>query len=116
MADSLGNVLITISGTQSNLRCSLAAAKSVNARFGSFTDALRRVAAHDLSAITYIVAAGLGKCDDIEDIEKVEAKVYETGSRSFIDPVTRYIALLANGGRLPAKKDGAKEGTEQGEG
>ena len=80
------------------LKPTLGAAKNINAAFGSFMEALRRVSALDLGAMITIVAFGLDeKQRDVED------DVWAAGT-DLVQPLSDYLTLLANGGR-PIKSE-----------
>ena len=95
-----GTLSVNLDGTPSDLRCSLYAAKQINAMFGDYQGALDRLRALDLNAYIAIVAAGLGK-----DARDVEDKVYTTGMSDLILPLMKFVNMLGNGGRPPATDD-----------
>jgi len=99
----MSDVSITLNGRAETLRCTLRAAKLVNAA-GGFAEALRRLAGFDLDAYVAIVAAGLGKKpSDVEDA------VYEAGLPNLTEALSEYVGLLSNGGR-PFKSESSPEG------
>lgn len=100
----MSEVEITIKGRPETLKCSLRAAKTVNAVAGGFQGALARLAAMDQEAYFLIVAAGLNK----KPID-VEQAVYETGLPSLTEQLSTYVLLLANGGK-PLAAESAGEG------
>lgn len=97
----MSEVEIKLKGKSESLRCTLKAAKTVNALAGGFQGALARLANMDQDAYFQIVAAGLGK----KPIE-VEQAVYETGLTNLAEPLTSFVLALANGGRpfVPAEE------------
>lgn len=100
----MSEVEVTIKGRPETLKCSLKAAKTVNAVAGGFQGALARLAAMDQEAYFLIVAAGLNK----KPID-VEQAVYETGLPNLTEPLSAYVLLLANGGK-PLSAESAGEG------
>jgi hypothetical protein len=87
------------------LSCTLRAAKTVNAVFGSYSAAGRRLAELDMSAFFEVAAAGLGKTKP-EERDAVEAAVFTAGLQSLLMPFNDYLGLLANGGK-PIKTPGS---------
>lgn len=102
----MSEVEITLKGKSETLRCTLKAAKSVNALAGGFQGALARLANMDQEAYFLIVAAGLGK----KPME-IEQAVYEAGLTNLTEPLSNFVMLLANGGKpLAPAEEGAGEG------
>lgn len=102
----MSEVEVTLKGKSETLRCTLKAAKTVNAMAGGFQGALARLANMDQEAYFLIVAAGLGK----KQID-IEQSVYDTGITNLTEPLTSYVLSLANGGRpLVATEETAGEG------
>jgi hypothetical protein len=85
---------VTLNSQVFQLKCTLRALKEVNARFGNFTNAYRKLTEFDFDAYSAIVAAGLGKT-----IRDVEADVFRTGMPDLVKPCTDFLNLLSNGGR-----------------
>lgn len=100
-AANQGDVELELNGETVSLACTLGAAKQINARFGSFADAARRVALFDFSAYVLIVAAGLNKKE-----KEVEADVFAAGIKRITKPVNDYIISLSNGGQPDDAKGG----------
>lgn len=100
----MSDVEITLKGKSETLRCTLKAAKTVNALAGGFQGALARLANMDQDAYFLIVAAGLGK----RPVD-VEQAVYDTGLTMLTESLSAYVLLLANGGR-PLAAPGESEG------
>lgn len=99
-----GEVEITLAGEPHVLRSTLRAAKEVSASAGGFIGAYQRLAAFDFGTYVAIVAAGLGK-----RASEVEQMVYETGIAPLSEPLSRFVQLLANGGKEPVA-EGAQTG------
>lgn len=101
MADaSIGEVDITLDGKTVTLRCSLAAAKRVNAS-GGLSHVAKRLSQGDLDYYILVVAAGMDKKPN--DVESV---VYKTGMLDLVEPLTVFIDYLANGGKPVAPDAG----------
>ncbi len=109
MAANQGEVDIPYAGGVETLKCTLRAAKEVNAHFGDFSEAFRRVRNFDFAALVVVVAAGLGKKP-----EDVEQAVFNTGMDTLYQPVCEFVPLLSNGGRPPKPLN--VEGDKPGEG
>lgn len=102
----MSEVDITLKGKPETLRCTLKAAKTVNALAGGFQGALARLANMDQDAYFLIVAAGLNK----RPVD-VEQAVYESGLTTLTEPLSNFVLLLANGGRpLAAAEETSGEG------
>ena len=102
----MSEVEITLKGKSETLRCTLKAAKSVNALAGGFQGALSCLATMDQDAYFLIVAAGLGK----RPVD-VEQSVYESGLTNLTEPLSNFVLMLANGGKpLVAAEEGNGEG------
>jgi hypothetical protein len=103
----MSDVEITLKGQKEALRCTLKAAKAVNALAGGYQNALARLAAMDQEAYSTIVAAGLGKRP-----MDVEQAVYDTGLPALAQPLSTFVMMLANGGK---PLDDAEENSAEGE-
>jgi hypothetical protein len=105
MADaSIGEVEITLDGKAAVLRCSLAAAKRINAS-GGFSHVANRLGQGDLDFYVAVVAAGLDK-----KASEVENAVYKTGMPSLVTPLSTFVDYLVNGGRPVAPSEGSESG------
>ena len=89
----MSEVEVTLNGKSQTLRCTLRAAKAVNAG-GGFMAVLSKLAAMDQDFYCLVAAAGLGKKPS-----EVEADVYRTGLPQLTEPLSSFVMLLANGGR-----------------
>ena len=87
------DVEINLDGKSETLRCTLAAAKRVNA-MGGFQNAVNRVNTADLDYYIQIVAAGVNKKP-----ADVEQAVFRTGLPALSGSLVKFINLLANGGK-----------------
>lgn len=99
-AANQGDVEIILGDEVVTLRCTLGAAKKVNAAFGDYITAFRRLATFDLSAYISVVAAGLDKTP-----KEIEDAVFKNGMTDLNTPLSQYVDLLANGGKPPKKVD-----------
>lgn len=102
MADeAIGEVAIVLDGKEETLRCSLAAAKAVNAFAGQngHQGIIARLGMLDFEAYVAVVAYGLDK-----PARAVEAKVYRTGLVNLTASLVTFVTMLANGGK-PIKSD-----------
>lgn len=99
MPANQGDIEIRLGDEVETLRCALGPAKEINARFGSFMDATRRVAVFDLDAYIFIVAKGVGKTTT-----EVGEIVFRAGIKSLVKPINDYVLSLSRGGN-PETKD-----------
>lgn len=76
------------------MKCTLRATKKINADFGSFMDAARRLDTMDFGSFVAIVAAGTNK-----KREDVEEDVFNIGMKDLHKSLTDYILLMSNAGR-----------------
>jgi hypothetical protein len=90
------------------LRTSLGAARKVNSYFGSFLDALRKIATLDLDAFCVVIAAGTGK-----KVVEVEEQVYQHGLPDLVEPCSKFVTALANGGQNVTGGDGSAKPGER---
>ncbi|MGJ5177419.1 hypothetical protein ACQR16_05995 [Bradyrhizobium oligotrophicum] len=95
MADKSNGEVDTPIGT---LRCSLAAAKTINAVAGSYNGALARLGMLDHDIYTAVAAAGLGKKPS-----EVEDMVYRAGLVNLTAPFVEFVSYLGNGGKPVAE-------------
>jgi hypothetical protein len=104
------DTVITIGEQTLTLRCTLRAAKTVNAMStpAGFTTAFQRLAMMDFDAYATTIAAGTGK-----PLQEVEKLLFDNGWPQLCAPLSRFVEMLANGGKSP--KDGEGD-TTSGEG
>lgn len=98
-----GDVQITLGGQARTLRPTLRAAQAISQRYGGFNKALETVSNFDLEVFTTVIIAGLGVSGN--DAKEIPELVWSTGMPELTEPVTRYLAILANGGK-PLDMDG----------
>lgn len=99
----MSDIHIDLGAERVALRCTLRAAKELNAFFGNFTSGFRRLTEYDFSAYVAVVAFGSGR-----QAKDIEAAVFEAGLPQLVKPLSDYLALLANGGR-PVETEAAKK-------
>jgi hypothetical protein len=100
-------IYIVIGGERLALRCTLGAAKEINAFFGSYTAAFRRLQEFDLAAYSAVVSYGTGK-----PLKDVENAVWQCGMPDLVRPLSDYLGLLSNGGRALTDTEDSKKGNE----
>lgn len=93
-------VTLTLGSTPYTLRPTYDASRILNRLAGGMLPLIRSVSNVDGDMMTMIVAAGMGaKGKAVEDIGRA---VFEHGLEDLVDPLTRYLTLICNGGRDPA--------------
>lgn len=102
-----GEIAITLDGEERTLKPSLGAATRVNNRFGGFSKAIAELAALNLDAYVVVIGHGLGATDAEQKVLK--EKVYKTGVTNLVRPLTRFVVILANGGRDPDEDEGGDD-------
>ncbi|MEO9230370.1 MAG: hypothetical protein ABI216_15700 [Devosia sp.] len=93
-----GNVDILLGDETVTLRPTLRAAQTISKQSGGIVSALQAVSRFDFDVISSVIALGLNKTSP-RDQQDIAEKVYETGLSDLIEPVTNFLAILANGGR-----------------
>lgn len=102
-----GEVEIVVDGETLTLRPTLGAASRISNLFGGYRNAMDRVVAMDLAAVTRIIVAGADVKD--EAAKGFDEKVYRTGLLVLTVPVGIFVGILTNGGRAPKTDDGKGE-------
>jgi hypothetical protein len=100
---SIGEVAITLDDKEVVLKCSLAAAKRVNAGGGYF-HVMARLGAMDHDFYVMVVAAGLDKKPN-----DVEGAVYKAGLPALTERLITFCEYLANGGKPVMPSTGENE-------
>lgn len=101
----MSDVEITLNGKTETLRCTLRAARKVNALTGGFIGVGQRLQSFDLDTYAAIVAAGLDKKPaDVEDA------VFEAGLFNIFPTMDEYVGRLMNGGELIKLKETGEPG------
>lgn len=98
-----GNVDIEIGNETHTLRPTLRAAQTISRQTGGIRAAMEAVTNFDLDTMTTVVGLGLGL--DGKALKELPERIYETGIGSLVAPLTRYLVILANGGRMPNDDD-----------
>lgn len=83
------------------LRPTLAAMMAVCSVCGGVQPALQKVMAMDISTIAAVIAAGSGR----KMTETLVEAVYQAGIITLIEPVSEYLLLLRNGGKVAANSN-----------
>lgn len=96
-------------GDPVTLQPTIAAALEISRRFDGFQGALRAIAAMNLEAVGFIVAAGAGARP--KDREAYVGRVFATGVMNVLGLVTRYVVILSNGGLPVSDGEAAGDGT-----
>lgn len=87
-------VTFKLNGRDEILKPTLRAARIINSSAGGFTEAFKKIGEFNLETYVAIIAAGLNKRpSDIEDA------VYKTGLTNLAEPCSKFISILANGGK-----------------
>lgn len=97
-----GNVDIMLDGEAVTLRPTLRAAQTISKSAGGIVSAVQAVGRFDFDTIVSVIALGLNKTTP-RDQQDIAEKVYATGLNELVEPVTNYLAILANGGRPVVK-------------
>jgi hypothetical protein len=104
-----GNVTITLDGEEVVLRPSLKAAQTISKQSGGIIAAVQAVGGFDFETIVSVIALGLGVSQGRE-VQALAEKVYATGLTDLVEPVTRFLTIVANGGRpVEAGGEGQKD-------
>lgn len=98
-----GDVQITLGDQTRTLRPTLRAARAISQQFGGFRQAFESVAKFDLDVFIGVITVGLGVSGS--DAKEIPDLVWEAGMPDLTEPVSRYLSILANGGR-PVDEDG----------
>lgn len=89
------DIELELSETTYKLRPTLEAMKKINSRFGSLLDGGERIVRYDVSAISFVIAAGAGLTQ--KQVPHMEAELVGNLERA-VGPVGKYFALLMRGG------------------
>jgi hypothetical protein len=96
-------IAVVIGGREHFLVPTLRAAIAVSRRYGGFAAAFQKIAALDLDAAVQIAAAGLDKRDP-DELKAIEREIFAHGVALLVEPLSRFVECLANGGREPGKE------------
>lgn len=102
-----GNVTITLDGEDYTLKPSLRAAQTLSRQAGGLIAALEAVGRLDLDAMVSVIALGIGA--EGAEAKALAEKVWRTGVADVSAPVTRFISIIANGGRPPEATGGEED-------
>lgn len=99
-----GDVQIVLDGETVTLRPTLKAALTISREAGGIMGAFRGLSELNFDVVNGIVAVGLGKKPaDVEDA------VWRTGIASLVPGCTKFVSIIANGGRPMDEADGGSE-------
>jgi hypothetical protein len=101
-----GIVSIELDGDDVVLRPSLQAAQTISRQSGGISAAVAAVGRFDFDVIVSVVTLGLGVTG--KDAKAIPEKVWRTGLTDLVGPVTKFLTIIANGGR-PIDGDGGEE-------
>jgi len=107
MALNEGEVEVSVGDESLVLVPTLDAADRICAAFGGFRNAMDRVVAMDLDAITTVIGFGAGKKPS--EIKALRPRIFADGILKFVVPASLFVGILTNGGR-PLATDGAEPG------
>ena len=96
---------IKLAGEPVTLNCTLEAAMGINKFFGGLYAAHNRILAGDMEALVTVIRHGAGM--NAKEAEALPARVFLTGVINLTTPLTRFVTLLADGGRVIEKDDPA---------
>lgn len=99
----VATVELALSGGTVTLQPTARALMEISKRFGSVTSALQQVIAMNSEAIVTIVRVG-GRVGD-QRAKVLAEEIFAYGLAECLAPVSRYIAILLNGGRPPKDED-----------
>jgi len=107
-----GQITVTLDGEEVVLKPTIAAAKNISRLLGGFQAAHQALFAQNLDAYVTVVRHGLGMKTEAE-AKGLEDRVFRTGLRALVGPLTDFILILANGGRpLEEAAEGEGEGKD----
>jgi len=104
-----GNVEIELDGETVVLKPSLNACQTVSRQSGGISAAVAAVGRFDFDTVVSVVTLGLGATGS--DAKAIPEKVWRTGLTDLVGPVTKYLTIIANGGR-PVEDAGGEEGED----
>lgn len=107
----MSDIDIELDGETFTLRCTLNAFIAIPEQFGGFVGAFRKLAEVDITAIAFMIAAGIGKHKNSKERERIVGKLFEGGLEDALPKLTEYLSLLSGGGkaRSEAQSDDAGE-------
>lgn len=108
----VGDVQIELGGEEVILKPSLHATLQLSRQQGGIVGAINKVGQLDMD--TFVAAISLGlNLKNTRDQRDLAEKVYKTGMVDLVAPVTKYLTILANGGKPPRESEDADEGDER---
>lgn len=104
-----GNVEVELWGEIVTLRPTLRAAQTLSKQNGGLMAAVQAVGRFDLEVMTSVIALGLNVTAPRE-VNDLAERVWSTGMAELVEPVSRFLTILANGGRPVDEKTDGGEG------
>ncbi len=101
-----GNVEIELDGETVILKPSLNACQTISRQSGGISAAVAAVGRFDFDTVVSVVTLGLGVTGS--EAKAVPEKVWRTGLTDLVGPVTKFLTIVANGGR-PVDDAGGEE-------
>lgn len=105
-----GDVQFVLDGETVTLRPTLRAAQALSKQSGGLMSAVQAVGRLDIEVITSVIAMGLNITTPRE-VSGLAERVWSTGVVDLVEPVTRFLGILANGGRPVEASAGGEEDT-----
>lgn len=103
-----GNVDIELDGDTVVLKPTLNAIQAISRQSEGIMGAVRKVGQFDFDMIVLVIGLGTNTTDR-KDQRDLAERVFATGLADLVEPVTRYLSILANGGRpLPNGDEGGE--------
>lgn len=90
------------------LVCNRRAMKKISRKTGGLIPAMQAVANVNYDTIVAIIAAGAGL--DAKETTALDEALYDHGVAETIEPVSKYLDLLFNGGEAPGDRKDSDEG------
>lgn len=106
-----GNVDIELDGETVTLKPTLNAIQTISRQSEGIMGAVHKVGAFDFDMIVMVIGLGLNMTDRRAQRDLAE-QVFSTGLADLIEPVTRYLSILANGGRPLPTDEGGEGGAD----
>lgn len=104
-----GEVKLTLGGVDATLRPSPHALREVLTELGGARNVYVSLYNMEYGTIFALIKAGTKRSEDekwtASDIKSLDAAIYEYGLSDLVEPCTRYLTLLINGGREPVEAD-----------
>lgn len=113
MTLGIGNVDIVLGDETITLKPTLRAAQQLSRQAGGLTEAIARVGKLDVDTIVSTIALGANKTD-AKAVDDIANRAWSQGIATLVEPVVRYLVILANGGKPPAGEESTDTGNPPG--